>query len=230
MASLIAFDLLRLQATIWASVQSESDVALPLLVVGVSGILFSEALAAEGAVAFAKACESGLEGIVSSRALGRPRGPRFRQDVTTLEKIVNTGDRGRRPRRHPANIGHHISPPGGGNRDVRSGIVCEGSGYIPKSSGRQLHGPRAVGNLLHEVLLNEAKDGFVFADLACGTAPFAAAALAGTGVARYIGIDISKPSLDVAKDALSSLACPVEFRCQDFVEAIETWEGPLDVV
>jgi ATP-dependent DNA ligase len=74
MASLIAFDLLRLQATIWASVQSESDVALPLLVVGVSGILFSEALAAEGAVAFAKACESGLEGIVSSRALGKTKG------------------------------------------------------------------------------------------------------------------------------------------------------------
>ena len=69
-----------------------------------------------------------------------------------------------------------------------------------------------VGNLLHEVLLNEAKDGFVFADPGCGTAPFSAVALAGTGVARYIGIDISKPSLDVARDALSSLTCPVEFR------------------
>jgi hypothetical protein len=54
-----------------------------------------------------------------------------------------------------------------------------------------------VGNLLHEVLLNEAKDRFVFA----GTAPFSAVALAGTGVARYIGIDISKPSLDIARDA-----------------------------
>ena len=32
------------------------------------GILFSEALAAEGAVVFAKACELGLEGIVSKRA------------------------------------------------------------------------------------------------------------------------------------------------------------------
>jgi ubiquinone/menaquinone biosynthesis C-methylase UbiE len=59
-----------------------------------------------------------------------------------------------------------------------------------------------VYNLLREVLLNEANDGFVFADLACGTAPFSAAALAGTGVARYVGIDISKPSLEVAKNAL----------------------------
>jgi len=32
------------------------------------GILFSEALAAEGMVVFAKACELGLEGIVSKRA------------------------------------------------------------------------------------------------------------------------------------------------------------------
>jgi ATP-dependent DNA ligase len=34
---------------------------------GVSGILFSEALAAEGAIVHAKACELGLEGIVSKR-------------------------------------------------------------------------------------------------------------------------------------------------------------------
>jgi ATP-dependent DNA ligase len=35
---------------------------------GVGGIVFSEALADEGAVVFAKACELGLEGIVSKRA------------------------------------------------------------------------------------------------------------------------------------------------------------------
>jgi len=87
-----------------------------------------------------------------------------------------------------------------------------------------------VYSVLHEILLNEATDGFVFADLACGTAPFSAAALSGTDVARYVGIDISKPSLDVAKDALSFLSCPIELRCQDFVEAIDIWEGPLDVV
>jgi ATP-dependent DNA ligase len=32
------------------------------------GILFNESLAEEGAVVFAKACELGLEGIVSKRA------------------------------------------------------------------------------------------------------------------------------------------------------------------
>jgi ubiquinone/menaquinone biosynthesis C-methylase UbiE len=84
-------------------------------------------------------------------------------------------------------------------------------------------------NVLHEVLLKEAKDRFVFADLACGAAPFSAEALAGAGVGRYIGVDISKESLEIAKETLAPLSCPVELRCQDFVEAIDAWEGPLDV-
>jgi ubiquinone/menaquinone biosynthesis C-methylase UbiE len=78
--------------------------------------------------------------------------------------------------------------------------------------------------------MNEAKEGFVFADLACGAAPFSAVALTGTRVGRYIGIDISKPALDVAKEMLAPLSCPIELRCQDFVEAIDTWAGQLDVV
>ena len=92
------------------------------------------------------------------------------------------------------------------------------------------YGHRQAYNVLHEVLLNEAKDGFVFADLACGAAPFSAEALAGTGVARYVGVDISKPALEVAKETLAPLTCPIELRCQDFVEAIDAWEGQLDVV
>jgi ATP-dependent DNA ligase len=38
------------------------------LVAIANGILFSEAFAAEGAVVFTKACELGLEGIVSKAA------------------------------------------------------------------------------------------------------------------------------------------------------------------
>jgi hypothetical protein len=57
------------------------------LVDGVSGILFSEALAAEGAIVFAKACELGLEGIVSKRQeppLAEHEEPEFRQDVIAM--------------------------------------------------------------------------------------------------------------------------------------------------
>jgi hypothetical protein len=51
----------------------------------VDRVLFSQALAAEGAVVFAKARELGLEGIVSNRQkpqLAEDREPEFRQDVT----------------------------------------------------------------------------------------------------------------------------------------------------
>jgi cyclopropane fatty-acyl-phospholipid synthase-like methyltransferase len=85
-------------------------------------------------------------------------------------------------------------------------------------------------HVLRKVLVNEAKDGFVFADLACGAAPFSAEALAGTGVARYVGVDISKPALEVAKEMLAPLTCPIELRRQDFVDAIDSWEGRVDVV
>jgi hypothetical protein len=44
--------------------------ALLLLVASVEGILFSQALAAEGAVVFAKAWELGLEGSCRSRRAG----------------------------------------------------------------------------------------------------------------------------------------------------------------
>jgi len=65
------------------------------LVGGVSGIVFNEALAAEGTVVFVKACELGLEGTVSKRAgsfyksgrsrkLAKDEEPGFRQDVTAM--------------------------------------------------------------------------------------------------------------------------------------------------
>ena len=89
---------------------------------------------------------------------------------------------------------------------------------------------REVYGLLHNVLVNEAPEGFVFADLGCGTAMGSAQALAGTSVGRYIGIDISQPSLEVAESALAPLSCPVELRLLNFVEAIGDWSGPVDVV
>jgi hypothetical protein len=71
---------------------------------------------------------------------------------------------------------------------------------------------RQAYQVLDEVLLNEANGGFVFAHLACGSAPFSAAALAGPGVTRYIGVDMSKPAPDVAKEMLAPLSCPIELR------------------
>ena len=63
-------------ALIWSLTGQEDLRNLPLevrraaldnLVAGIDGLMFSEAIDAEGAVVFAKACEMGLEGIVSKR-------------------------------------------------------------------------------------------------------------------------------------------------------------------
>jgi ATP-dependent DNA ligase len=45
------------------------------------GVLFSQALAAEGAIVFAKACELGLEGIVSKRREASIRSPNWLKTV-----------------------------------------------------------------------------------------------------------------------------------------------------
>jgi bifunctional non-homologous end joining protein LigD len=67
-ATLVAFDLLRLEGVDLRlrPIEARRE-TLMWLVDGVSGILFSDAITAEGAVVFAKACELGLEGVVSKR-------------------------------------------------------------------------------------------------------------------------------------------------------------------
>jgi len=84
--------------------------------------------------------------------------------------------------------------------------------------------------VLRQVLATEAPDRFVFLDVACGTAASTAEALESANVGRYIGIDISQPSLDMAEETLGNLRCPVDLRQQDFVEAINAWTEPVDVV
>jgi bifunctional non-homologous end joining protein LigD len=72
MACLVAFDLLNLDGQDYRQrpLEERRD-ALLRLVAGVDGVLFSEALTVEGAIVFRKACEMGLEGIVSKRAGSR---------------------------------------------------------------------------------------------------------------------------------------------------------------
>jgi bifunctional non-homologous end joining protein LigD len=71
-ACFVAFDLLNLNGEDFRQQPiEERRAALSPLVAGVHCILFSDALVAEGALVFAKACELGLEGIVSKRAGSR---------------------------------------------------------------------------------------------------------------------------------------------------------------
>ncbi len=71
-ACLVAFDLLNLNdEDLRQRPLEERRDTLLRLVAGADNIVFSEALEAEGAVVFAKACELGLEGIVSKRVGSR---------------------------------------------------------------------------------------------------------------------------------------------------------------
>ena len=68
-AGLVAFDLLNLNGEDFRKRPiEERRAALSPLVAGVHRILFSDTLVAEGALVFAKACEMGLEAVVSKRA------------------------------------------------------------------------------------------------------------------------------------------------------------------
>ena len=79
-ARLVAFDLLNLDGEDFRQrpLEERRD-KLARLVAGVDNVLFSEAVAAEGAIVFHKACEMGLEGIVSKRAGSRYRSGNSRQ-------------------------------------------------------------------------------------------------------------------------------------------------------
>jgi bifunctional non-homologous end joining protein LigD len=71
-ASLVAFDLLTLNEEDYRQRPLEDRRGvLSGLIAGIDGLNFSEAIAADGALVFAKACEMGLEGIVSKRAGSR---------------------------------------------------------------------------------------------------------------------------------------------------------------
>ena len=71
-ATFVAFDLLRLDGDDLRlrAIEARRD-ALMRLVTDAKRIVFSEALAAEGAVVFPKACELGLKGIASKRPLSQ---------------------------------------------------------------------------------------------------------------------------------------------------------------
>ena len=64
--------------------------------------------------------------------------------------------------------------------------------------------------MLHRELVTGVNQPFRFLDLACGDARLTVAALQGTPVIHYHGIDLSAPALAMARQTVKSLACPAE--------------------
>jgi SAM-dependent methyltransferase len=89
---------------------------------------------------------------------------------------------------------------------------------------------QAVRAVLHRELVTDVNRPFRFLDLACGDARLTVAALQGTPVIHYHGIDLSAPALAMARQTVETLACPVELEQEDFVSAMRARREPADVV
>ena len=79
---------------------------------------------------------------------------------------------------------------------------------------------REVGAILRETLNDVFKSPFSFLDIACGDASLMKAALPGTQVRHYHGIDLSQPALELAAANLAGLPFEVDLDHRDFVEAM----------
>jgi ubiquinone/menaquinone biosynthesis C-methylase UbiE len=88
---------------------------------------------------------------------------------------------------------------------------------------------QAAYRTLHHVLATTAKP-FSILDLACGDAKSMVAALKGTSVAHYHGVDLAPPALDLAAHNLDALGCDVELEHSDFTDAVQNRPEPADVV
>lgn len=109
-------------------------------------------------------------------------------------------------------------------------LFFDGLATYQKVYRQNLMSHREVYGRLRRVIDEDVRKPFTFLDIACGDAAGSADILESSGIGRYTGIDISQPSLTQAAQALRSLECPVELRCQDFVDALRDWTEPVDVV
>ena len=88
---------------------------------------------------------------------------------------------------------------------------------------------REVGEILRRELAARAEP-FTFLDLACGDTDLTAAALRGTKVSAYTGVDFSAPALTLAADKISELGCPRSLHEADFTEFLRTNDENFDVI
>ena len=79
-------------------------------------------------------------------------------------------------------------------------------------------------------ILAERVSPFHMLDIACGDSGTTVKALEGTSIAKYTGMDLSLPALEVARNNLHVLNCPVELLHTEFSQALENWNDPVDIV
>ena len=88
---------------------------------------------------------------------------------------------------------------------------------------------REVGEILHSELLARTEP-FTFLDLACGDADLTAAALHGTKVSAYTGVDFSAPALALAANKVAELGRPRTLHEADFTAFLSGNYESFDVI
>jgi cyclopropane fatty-acyl-phospholipid synthase-like methyltransferase len=71
---------------------------------------------------------------------------------------------------------------------------------------------------------------FSLVDLGCGDAATLAPILRDLPISHYLGADLSQPALELARQNLSDLACPVELCHADMRDALAGLGAPVDVI
>jgi len=79
-------------------------------------------------------------------------------------------------------------------------------------------------------LMEEVARPFRFVDLACGDASTSIAALKGTLITHYHGVDLAEPALEMARNYLEGVNWEVKLEQADFVGAMRERREPADVV
>lgn len=83
---------------------------------------------------------------------------------------------------------------------------------------------------LRQILREEMSRSFSFLDVACGDATPSLDGLRGTEIDHYYGLDLSAAALDLARQTLAVLPCPITLEQGDLVERLPTWTAPVDVI
>lgn len=89
---------------------------------------------------------------------------------------------------------------------------------------------REVGRIVKTTLVEHFAEPFAFLDIACGDSSLAKAALAGTPVRHYHGIDLAKPALELAARNLADQPYDVDLDQRDFVAAIAERKQHADAI
>jgi SAM-dependent methyltransferase len=88
---------------------------------------------------------------------------------------------------------------------------------------------REVGEILHRELQARTEP-FTFLDLACGDADLTAAALRGTKMIAYTGVDFSAPALALAANKMAEFGCPRTLHEADFTEFLRENKDTFDAI